>query len=679
MKRLRRLWALLPVMGLVFSAALGLTLLKPEPARAYDICDGPSYNIAYNRQEYYGYFDNQCAPYGDNVYSGGMDNPFGTGVYVNSPAEFKQIVGNGTASGNAWYRNASRFIVLSMLNYGGGVPRSRVDDSPCPTAAGNYSCLQDWKNRVDAMSSYGTSSGVSRGPNGRIVWHYDALLNCGTVNTYFQNDNGVNNDVAPFIMNTGNSTCGPSNYNDTIAFFDKSGTLRYLLRRSCANPIGDFAGLPRADYNVTVNGFPSTTNNVIQNGTYTMTAQLHNNGPSHSDPGVLQVVYPGSSLVVQPCAPNCTPATQTSLTGGYDSGKGFRTGSAIPYVSGTNWFWDTDSMASGVTTSGTITFKVVPSAPVGAIITFRIYYYPADEQGAVHSDTVTFKVVSARYPTVSGQNGDVHAGGGFCDQSLSTGYVQGHAPTAASTQTSYGQYVVSSAQTVSGITNFRSDGPVGGSTADNLKMGPSGGYAQVCRKDLLTVANNYRSGGGSPITILPGGSAAAPADYDISGWSGVYYVDGNADYHGTVSNKLTIVSTAGNVNITGAGIQLNGATDTGDAHTEPSVGIIAANNINISRSVLQVDAYMFADGAIDTCVEGVSSTTACSTNQLLINGFLMANDINFHRLGVFNTNGAPVTELVRLNPQLYLNPPKFFDASVDDILLEGQGEKQPLF
>jgi hypothetical protein len=64
---------------------------------------------------------------------------------------------------------------------------------------------------------------------------------------------------------------------------------------------------------------------------------------------------------------------------------------------------------------------------------------------------------------------------------------------------------------------------------------------------------------------------------------------------------------------------------------------------------------------------------------LVVNGFFMAHDILFNRLGRPNTNGNQLAEQVILNPQLYLNPPMFFDAAADAVLLHGQGEQQPLF
>jgi hypothetical protein len=108
------------------------------------------------------------------------------------------------------------------------------------------------------------------------------------------------------------------------------------------------------------------------------------------------------------------------------------------------------------------------------------------------------------------------------------------------------------------------------------------------------------------------------------------------------------------------------------ANATPSLGLIAARDIDIDSAVTQVSAYLFSDNAIDTCVE--ADGTCDST--LTVNGFLMAQQLLLHRFG---TVASPIGEDIIMAPQIYLNPPAFFDASVDNTTLEGQGEQQPLF
>jgi len=281
-------------------------------------------------------------------------------------------------------------------------------------------------------------------------------------------------------------------------------------------------------------------------------------------------------------------------------------------------------------------------------------------------------IVSERSTLVVGENGDVHAGGGLCGKAQTAGKVEGNGGEEP-TNSSETQYVVSATESPGGITNFGSNQSVGGSSTDDLGLGATGGYEEVCREDLLAAANAYRAAGGAVTAVLGGNTAANP--YHVDGWAGLYYITGTSYIEGQVNNKTTIVQTAGDLNIVG-NITL---TTTSFPPTQvPSLGIIAANGILIDDSVTRVDAYMFSDGLIDTCVQGQVSKTACTAN-LLVNGFLMGNTIDYHRIGPFNSDGAQIAETVVLNPQIYLNPPQFFDASVDNILLQGQGEEQPLF
>jgi hypothetical protein len=292
--------------------------------------------------------------------------------------------------------------------------------------------------------------------------------------------------------------------------------------------------------------------------------------------------------------------------------------------------------------------------------------FPSDNQ-------ICYTVLNnSRYPLVAGYNGDVHAGGGLCGQGQSPGTVEGNGAEEPS-DSSETQYVVSATNSPNGIINFGSNESASGSSSNTLDLGSTGGYEEVCREDLLAAANAYRAAGGAVTAVLGGNTAANP--YHVDGWAGLYYITGTSYIEGQVNNKTTIVQTAGDLNIVG-NITL---TTTSFPPTQvPSLGIIAANNILIDSSVTHVGAYLFSDGLIDTCVQGEISTTAC-TNNLLVNGFLMGNTIDFHRIGPTNTLNARIAETVVLTPQIYLNPPQFFDASVDNILLQGQGEEQPLF
>lgn len=281
--------------------------------------------------------------------------------------------------------------------------------------------------------------------------------------------------------------------------------------------------------------------------------------------------------------------------------------------------------------------------------------------GTAASGAWCYVVGYTSIPVIQGLNGDVHAGGGLCNGLLSNGNVTGSAGA-----TSMGDYVVAASGLIS---NFKSNG-TGGS--NDLVAGASGGYSRACRPDLLQVALAGR----------PPGTVSLPANVDLGSYTGfgmpdVYYFDGAVlNLSGTVHSKVTIIATIGSIHIVGPILLDNSPVA---AKYVPSLGLISKNDIVIDPLVTRVDAYMFANGTIDTCDPGATpGSTACSTPQLLVNGFLMAKNLIFNRLGRVNTGGSQVSEKIVLNPQIYLNPPRFFDDTSQSVL-QSQGEKPPLF
>jgi hypothetical protein len=529
-------------------------------------------------------------------------------------------------------QTGAEFIILTMMGRPPGTGKAQ---------AHNAALLADWEARVKYYAAQGWVDWSN--PSG------------GTVeNTFWQGKNGGGpdpNDVAWFT----DAVSGDS------FVFHKPGGGYYTIRKECANPLGDLAALEAPDFSMTLtadrNGSPAT---LAQGDTASIGVHLKNNGPADSDPGVLEVKKPGEA--VAPCGGNCnlTAPAMIDLTGGHGGAHGYRPATnTIPGQAGPNWYWDVKAMGDNATTNGTLRFTVSPTAPVGPM-TFDVYFYKGDLAGAVRHVTVTFTVVSKRTPGVVGLGSDVHAGGGTCDGTLTNGLVK-----AAAGSSSLGQYVVS-ASAVNGINNF---GTNNSKTSTALRVGAAGGYMQVCRPDLVSAAQAYQAAG-IGFQTLPGGlidvGTLNPA-YDV------YFINGAASLHGTVNRKITLVALNANLTIAG-NITLDGASH--PLREVPSLGIIAAKDILINGPVTRVDAYLFSNGTINTCADAV---TACSTATLNINGFVMGKALSFNRLGPKDSPGTPVAEQVTLTAQIYLNPPRLFDASVDDLLLEGQGEKQPLF
>jgi hypothetical protein len=436
---------------------------------------------------------------------------------------------------------------------------------------------------------------------------------------------------------------------EMIVFHHPDGTV-FSIKKKCANMTGVQSAFPSSVLaEVSISAGPALT---VNPGDFVdMNITLTNNSAlAASLPGKVEAYRPGQVNV--PCAGNpCSPANQNDF-GGLTASRGYSTGSTLvsPY-SGGSWFWNTNSLPGGAVTTASFRFQV--SAAASGIFSFPVCFGPADATNTVVCTTVSYTVVSPRYPSISAQNGDVYAGGGICGGVMSLASpVTGNLVAG-----SYGDYVVAASGTISHFSSNRG--------SNTLNLGANGGYATLCRPNLLAVAAAYTG---------PRGPDIAGPSFNVSGKSGVYYYNGGGalQLYGTISGNLTIVVPNGSVLINGS-IQV----DPGgfSARSLPGLGIIAQGNIGITAGVTRVDAYLFSSqGRIDTCLD---HSSACA-NQLTVNGFLMARQMSFSRLGA-SGSGAVIAERVVLNPQIYLNPPPLFSSSVSAIELDGQGEKQPLF
>jgi len=604
------------------------------------------------RPEHKGYF------YNDVDYSGGF--VIRAGVHTTTTASFIAYIKSTLNSSNEQDQTGAEFIVLTMLGYPAGTTKATAH-----TAA----TLTDWTDAVNYYSSQGW-----------INFHANVSY---TQNTYWQGKNGggTNPDDDAWFSDSGSTGA------DGAIFFHKPGTPGYAIRKACANPIGAMAKLalaPPPDFDVTLladtNGSSST---VVAGQSYRVGVEVKNNGPANSSAGSLQVMMPAAG-VVQACTPNCNDAGQNALLYGPTGpgGHGYKAASVIPGVAGKNWYWSVNPLGNGGAAGSVLNWTVAAGVTVGQQIKFEVYYYKADLGGAVAHKTVTFTVVSERTPGLSGSNGDIHAGGGTCGALPPLG--AGNHVLTSPNGASYGAYVVSATGSVNGL--FSNNAII--SANDKLKI-PN--YAQVCRTDLLTAAaTGWPSGPG--IHNIGGGGAAS---FVLSGTEeGVYYFNGtHLNVHGAVGNPVapgpppvapapvTIVTLNPVAVVEIDGNILLNTTTAYDPHKVPSLGIISSSDILIDPAATQVDAYLFSShGTIVTC----NAAPAGCANNLRVNGFLMAKNLLFGRIGPNPPVGAsavsaPIVEQIVLNPQIYLNPPKYFDASVDDILLEGQGERAPLF
>ncbi len=609
----------------------------------------------------HGFFTNRCDNGGGSVITSGV-HPTAAPLYNGKPftASFiSQVL--GYLSGSGGNKTGAEFLILTMLGYPAGTPK----------ATATFGFVQtNWVNLVHGYSD-----------RGWIQWNVAYSF---TSDTYYQgvysSVGGICDGIAGFpdddAWYSHSATANPA-----IVFHQPGTTSFYAIQESCANPLGDFnlpplpIPTPVPNYNVTLsadtNGSPST---VVAGQSYRIGVAVSNSGPAASTVGDIEVMMPAAG-VVQACGPTCNDPGQNVLLYGPTGpgGHSYRAASTIPGTVGRNWDWSVNPLGAGAGAGSVLNWTVAPGTPVGTVITFDVYYYKQNLAGGVQHVTVSFRVVSQRTPSISAANSDVHAGGGLCGQALSGGNV-----TTSPGGASYGQYVVSATGSINSLfSNNASSG-----VTDTLKLGNFGSYAQVCRADLWTAAKAGWPSGPGIHTI--GGLGVA--SFVLAGnEGGVYYFNGtHLNLHGAVGNPIAPGVPPAPVTIVtlqpGAVVEIDGNITLNNTvyppHSAPSLGIISAGDILIDPAVTHVDAYLFSSaGTIDTC----NPIGSCSTPQLVVNGFLMAKNILFSRAGVVNTNGNAVSEAINLTPQIYLNPPKYFDASVDDVLLQGQGERAPLF
>lgn len=367
---------------------------------------------------------------------------------------------------------------------------------------------------------------------------------------------------------------------------------------------------------------------------YTLTPQMHNNGPGTSKPVKMTVMLPSRVTFI------------SANNSGTIGPGGVITWPPRTLLSGANW------------NANTFTFRVI--GPVG-LATFLETINPSDADNGTASASITYNVQTEAYPSYNGY-GDIHAGGGYCGTAPVLGKVFSNIKSA-----SLSSYVVSSSGSISetGSNGALSSTPAGKAAS----LGASGQYLTVCRPDLFAVAQAYT---GFSFALGPIDVSGPGPDAIMIGPSG----SGPIVISGTISRKLTIYNPYPSRPIVfNSDVALSAAGTA--AKSQPSLAILTKGDVSILPSARNVDAYIFSDGNINTC--DVPAPFAACNNLLTIHGFLMAKSLSLHRLGVQSPlNSTPLGENIILNPQIYINPPRFFDNAGGLNLTQSQGERPPL-
>ncbi len=626
--------------------AIVTQLFTAPVAQAASCADPP---IAAGRADWCGYFDNGFSQTGDSVLLGGIPGWVGDGI-GDDTQDFLDFINNYRLNGDAWQQTGARFIILTMMGFPGGTPRSQADDP---------FTFDSWVNNVRAM-----------GPN-QIRWHVQVPFPCGTLNTYHQD--GFNDDAFFFEAPNSGDGCGPLATVDSIQFGDGAGggfgNVLYTIKRSCANPIGNPNPIPKSPYNLSADVQPGTdipSNNIIQPGqTYHLSPVLTN---------TTNVPTLGSTVEINNHNPAYADNAGTAA-GPPVTSAGYQVGGC---KQGAPECWSFHYPGFGPNQTNTqpngVLFSVPAGTPDGTVLCFSatVWQSNANPGSQATGPQHCFTVYRPHYPGIIGSNGDVHAGGTLCGQTTASQ----HSINLNSNSNSYNEYVLSASGTIAG---YGSNNSPGNTAATLGNASGLGNYYSICRPDLVAEATKYFT-----TTAPPSWTPLAGGSYDLASLpaspSGIYIANGvgSISLHTSaagfsIAKKITIVALSGTTVTIDGTIKLN--TPNVPGSQAPSVGIIAAGDINIKGAATRVDAYLFANGTINTCLEG--ATAAC-LNELDVNGFLMANALSFRRLGPGTGPTATVGERITLTGQIYLNPPTFFDDASTINLLQNQGEKPPL-
>ncbi len=224
----------------------------------------------YGRGEYHGYFSDSYDTNGtyvlDNIYSG---NAFPS--TVNSASSFTSFL-IGKLGGNNQDRTGASFIIQTMIGSSRNRPPTSTEQSTFTNLVNQYSAA------------------------GRVNW---STTYCFNLNTYFQGDRGgggTNDDA--FFDDTGCDT--------SIVFTNANGS-QYVIKRQCANPLGNPTPLSGIS-NWLMNGSTTVNNpNPLPGATIKFTHVLKNTGPTSTN---------GQHIWYQPL----TWPVDSALLPGQDSG-----------------------------------------------------------------------------------------------------------------------------------------------------------------------------------------------------------------------------------------------------------------------------------------------------------------------------------------------------------------------
>ena len=178
-------------------------------------------------------------------------------------------------------------------------------------------------------------------------------------------------------------------------------------------------------------------------------------------------------------------------------------------------------------------------------------------------------------------------------------------------------------------------------------------YGQVCRPDLITLAQNATKT-----------SVASLGGVTTSGT--VYALTVGTLPAGNVLSRSTLY-----VN---GNLRISGNITTGSSG---ELGIIVNGDVYIDPTVTQINAYIFAKNTIYTCGNTVAPVVAACSTTLNLSGLMSGGGFVFGRTG--GTVGGAASENFTFRPAVYLLTPPLFEGLVPGGRLNTFTEKPPLY
>lgn len=609
---------------MVAAISFGLVIAQPQTAYA-DVCsdnNGLACNVGY----FTGARDTRR---GHNLFRPpALDNVHNSTQLINTIRGHIGC-GGGVVNGGQ-HGTGAAFIVLTMMGYPAGTPR-------------NVAC-----------QIFGTwEQTVRNWPGNRVNYDVPNYYFGGLNTRYMDSPSDVQ-----YYFDAGRLSA-PS-----IVFYHPiTGAPMYAIKKDCGNPVGRLRSLD----------LPYTLTPVVQDvapsqleagNNASVRTQVTNGGQRASDATQWEITM----ITVQPGkkAPHEDEGVTLSNEAPCQSGGGGPSG---------NYFQSADASCKNVDKGSQVFIRGttnknkdainIGDVPVGTRICFTLSVKPRSDGDTRWAHAKPRCTVVGKQPKVQVWGGDL-AVRGLIDTSISSKSIAGTTRVFGS-WVEYGAFSVGRNNCFasgSGLVNSQlgcnnqaawskltfanvdaSDAPSFGQYAPATGFRPLPGAASF----FETIQNKQPIPGGS-VDI---GSLAVPNNQPL-----VVRTAGNLRITGgTVpAGHSVVIIASGTVTIGGAGIQYDGAP-IGRIQDIPQT-VIIAQNINIEESVSRIDAWLVADGVVNTCSNftGTYLTSNKCGTILEINGPVVTDRLLLNRTGGSGTgeqSGDPA-ERFNLRPDAHL-------------------------